>query len=136
MVEAAEDTAWLCEALEHTVEAIGMLVTIWLASILHAVRGIETATGALSHDRIVHDLPAFFADVFCCAPFTVQYNLTGQPAMSVPLHMLDGLPIGTQIAGRPGGEESLLSLAAALESARPWRDTRPPVFATLSGASA
>ncbi|WBX85330.1 amidase family protein [Sphingosinicella microcystinivorans] len=91
--------------------------------------------GALSHDRIVHDLPAFFA-VSRDAPFTVQYNLTGQPATSAPLHMLDGLPIGTQIAGRPGGEETLLSLAAALESARPWRDTRPPVSATLSGASA
>jgi amidase len=60
-------------------------------------------------------------------PFTALYNLTGQPAVSLPLHWTpDGLPVGVMLAGRPAGEAALLSLAAQVESAAPWRDRRPP----------
>ncbi len=59
-------------------------------------------------------------------PFTALYNVTGQPAMSVPLfHGDDGLPTAVQIAARPADEATLLSLAAQLETARPWADRRP-----------
>jgi amidase len=59
-------------------------------------------------------------------PYTALYNVTGQPAMSVPLyHGDDGLPTAVQIAARPADESTLLSLAAQLETARPWADRRP-----------
>lgn len=58
-------------------------------------------------------------------------NLTGNPAMSVPLHWnREGLPIGMHFLGRFGDEATLLRLAAQLEQARPWTQRRPPTFAS------
>ena len=60
--------------------------------------------------------------------FTRTQNITGQPAMSVPLYWNgDNLPIGVQFAGRFGDEATLFRLAAQLEQARPWADKIPPV---------
>jgi amidase len=59
-------------------------------------------------------------------PYTAIFNVTGQPAISVPLfHGEDGLPVAVQLAGRPAGEGDLLALAAQLETARPWAERRP-----------
>nr|MDA3895593.1 amidase family protein [Desulfobacteraceae bacterium] len=70
-----------------------------------------------------------FAQTF--SPFTVSANITGQPAMSVPLYWNeDGLPIGTHFTGRYGDEETLFSLAAQLEAAKPWKHFKPKVDET------
>jgi amidase len=59
-------------------------------------------------------------------PFTPVWNVTGQPAASVPLvQSPDGLPIGVQLVGPPAGEELLISLSAQVEAARPWAGRRP-----------
>jgi amidase len=60
--------------------------------------------------------------------FEYPFNATGQPAVTIPAGFdRAGLPIGFQIVGRPNGEFDLLTLAAAFESARPWRHLRPPL---------
>lgn len=75
------------------------------------------------------DLMASIAIMLEFLPFTIMANLTGQPAISLPLHWnADGLPIGVQFAGRFGDEAGLLALAAQLEAASPWSHRRPPVW--------
>jgi amidase len=63
-------------------------------------------------------------------PFTLFYNITGQPAMSVPLFWNDeGLPIGVHFVGRFGDEATLFRLAAQFETAHPWANRHPLVSA-------
>jgi amidase len=62
------------------------------------------------------------------SPYTALWNMTGQPAISLPLlHGDDGLPLGIQLVGPPAGEEVLISLAAQLEEARPWKQRLSPM---------
>jgi amidase len=62
------------------------------------------------------------------APFAQLQNVTGQPAISLPLHWNgDGLPIGSHFVGRYGDEITLLRLAAQLEAANDWHDRWPPL---------
>ena len=61
-------------------------------------------------------------------PFALEWNLTGQPSISVPVGRSDdGLPIGMQLVGRHGEEAMLLALAAQLEGELRWTEHRPPV---------
>ncbi len=59
------------------------------------------------------------------AGYTPVHNMTGAPGMSVPLHEVDGLPVGCHFAGPPGEDRLLLQLAYQLEAATPWRDRWP-----------
>ena len=81
-----------------------------------------SAISALANVQTIAD------QTFEFMPFTALFNVTGQPAMSVPLYWNDqGLPIGMQFVGRYGDEATLFRLAAQLEKARPWVSLIPPV---------
>ncbi|MEA2323822.1 MAG: amidase [Solirubrobacteraceae bacterium] len=66
-----------------------------------------------------------FARSGAFTPFTAVANVTGQPAVSLPLYEHDGLPVGAQLFGRPAQEGALLAVAALLEAALPWAARRP-----------
>ena len=75
------------------------------------------------------DPAADFAAQKRFTPYTSPYNMTGQPAVSLPLHWtVDGRPIGVQLVARPMHEATLLALAAQLERARPWAHRHPEVW--------
>jgi len=62
-------------------------------------------------------------------PYTALYNMSGQPAASMPLHWNDrGLPIGVMLAAKPGDDGRLFSLCAQVEAAAPWAERWPPGF--------
>ncbi len=93
------------------------VLTPTLAEAPVALHGVRPETG---------DGMELFRRAAAFTPFTATANVTGQPAVSVPLSHDDGLPIGVQLLGRPAQEGALLALAAQLEAARPWSQKRPP----------
>lgn len=126
------DRAHMMRALQALLQASRQIAEwmdnydVWLTPVLAEP---PLPIGAL--DAINGDPLAGFWRARDFVPFTPIANITGQPAMSVPLFINDaGLPIGVQFAGRCGDEATLFRLAGQLERARPWIDHRPPIFAT------
>ena len=84
--------------------------------------------GALNANNPDLDTRQWMEQGYAYAPFTSIFNITGQPALSLPLGWNgDNLPIGIQFAGRFSGETTLFRLARQLEQARPWHGMIPPI---------
>lgn len=85
--------------------------------------GPAPVLGAMALDQPYED---FARVAMTASPFTAIFNMTGHPAMAVPLHWSEqGMPFGAQFAAPYGDEATLLALAAQLEQAAPWSDRRP-----------
>jgi amidase len=68
--------------------------------------------------------------VIAMVAFTAFANITGQPAISLPVHWTaDGIPVGAQLVGGPWDEATILRLAGAVEQALPWADRAPALAA-------
>ena len=86
--------------------------------------------GYLNANETNLDAAAWTRKIFTFSPFTPLFNVTGQPAISLPLFMSDeGLPIGLQFVAHYGDEARLFQLAAQLEMAMPWEGRKPQVCA-------
>jgi amidase len=127
-------------AIAAVFEDIDVLMTPTLGSVPPLIGALQptpaerlqlSVSGALNQAWLLRALGALqqMADkVFDFIPYTPVFNVTGQPAMSVPLHWSDqGLPVGLQFVGRFGDEAALFRLAGQLERAQPWSGRWPPV---------
>ncbi|PWT73623.1 MAG: amidase [Proteobacteria bacterium] len=79
-------------------------------------------------DMMMDDVHEYWRRVFAFSPFTVWFNITGQPAMMLPLSRTEQeVPIAVQLVARYGDEATLFRIGAQLEKARPWFDRKPAV---------
>jgi amidase len=94
-----------------------------------------TAELPLAHGTLDYDDPRWSARTWLerileYGPFTAAFNVSGHPAISLPVgQSRSGLPIGVQLVAGTGREDLLLQVAAQLEQAMPWADRLPPIFA-------
>jgi amidase len=109
-------------------EAIGALAA-YDAVLTPTLADLPAPVGSLRNDD---DPAADFEAQKRFTPFTALWNVTGMPAVSLPLHHTAplpgapaGLPVGVMLAGRPAAEAALLGLATQLEAEAPWQDRRP-----------
>ncbi|MGH6986652.1 MAG: amidase [Caulobacteraceae bacterium] len=113
----------------QSLHAMGRRIAAWLEPfdmiLLSTLGRPPIPIGMLQGE--LHDFQDVVNTFYEFGPNTQIFNITGQPAMSVPLTWsAEGLPVGVQFAGRPAGEAMLLRLAAQLEEAQPWAHRRPP----------
>ena len=77
-------------------------------------------------DMMMEDADEYWDRVAAFSPYTVWFNLTGQPAISLPVGATaEGFPVSVQVVARFADEASLFRLSGQLETAMPWRDRRP-----------
>ncbi|WP_246239552.1 amidase family protein, partial [Acrocarpospora corrugata] len=85
--------------------------------------------GTLRYDDPGHTLRSWLDSLFEYGPFTMVFNVSGHPAISLPLgHSQSGLPIGVQLIAGYGREDLLFQVAAQLEQATPWKQRTPGFF--------
>jgi amidase len=86
--------------------------------------------GTLRYDDPTHSVESWLRSIFDLGPFTAAFNISGEPAISLPLaQSREGLPIGVQLVAPYGREDLLFQVAAQLERALPWSGRRPLVHA-------
>jgi amidase len=79
-------------------------------------------------DMMLDDVEEYWRRVFTFSPFTVWFNITGQPALVLPLgQTASGLPLSVQLVAPYGDEATLFRLASQIEAVRPWFDRKPPL---------
>ncbi len=117
---AAERVRALCWQILEQFEGFDVLLTPVLGT-------LPPLTDDL--DPVATDLKTFDKRTAASFPFTGPFNMTGQPAISLPLaQSRSGLPIGMMFTARYGDEATLFRLAAQLETARPWADRHPAIW--------
>jgi amidase len=109
--------------------AIGAFFETADVLVLPSVAKVPWKLGELDQDDPALDGDGWVGKLFNdYVPFTAMFNISGQPAISLPLAWTDGgLPVGVQLVGRFGDDATLLRLASQLEQAFPWADRVPPV---------
>jgi amidase len=119
----------MLDAQNTVSRSVGAFFTEWDLLVTPTLGRLPAPHGTLRYDDPGHTVRSWLDTLFGYGPFTVVFNLTGQPAISLPLaQSTGGLPIGVQLVAPYGREDLLLSVAARLEEAARWADRVPGVF--------
>jgi|TARA_B100000315_G_scaffold258325_1_gene310037 amidase len=117
-------------AMNATCRAVGSFFKDYDVLLTPTVACPAPTLGSLNANEAGLDAAAWTRKVFSFAPFTFLFNVTGQPAISLPLCInANGLPIGLQFVAHFGDEATLFRLAAQLEIAMPWVHRKPRIHA-------
>jgi amidase len=132
VAEVAELTALdlmgMLDAQNRVTRAMGAFFTDYDLLVTPTLAQLPPPHGTLSSDQPGHTVESWLRTLFDVGPFTVVFNIAGQPALSLPLGH-NGLPIGVQFVAPYGREDLLFAVGGVFEQAMPWRDRRPPVLA-------
>jgi amidase len=113
-------------AQNHLTRSVAAFFTRYDLLITPTLGQLPAPHGTLHYDNPGHTLTSWLRRLFDYGPFTAVFNISGQPAISLPLgHSRNGLPIGVQIVAPTGREDLLIQIAAHLEQAMPWKNRRP-----------
>jgi amidase len=109
--------------------AVGSFMEYYDALLLPLLRHEPIELGYLNQNDVSLSGRDWYDRIFDVVPYTALFNMTGQPAISLPAGIDNSMPVPIQIAARYGDEATLFRLAAFLEKAQPWTDMRPVAFA-------
>jgi amidase len=133
----AETAAFGAERLAASVDAqerVGRVVDTWFGGfdllVTPTLGTLPARHGELDYDEEGHTAESWLERLFEYGPFTAAFNVSGHPAISLPLaESREGLPIGVQLVAPRGREDLLLRAAGQLEQTMPWAGRQPPIFA-------
>jgi amidase len=113
-------------AQNRVTRSVGTFFTEYDLLVTPTLGRLPAPHGTLRYDDPDHTLDSWLRSIFDYGPFTKVFNISGQPAISLPLGQGDGgLPIGVQLVAPYGREDLLFQVAAQLEQAMPWKHRIP-----------
>lgn len=125
----ALDVIAAIDAQHRVTRPIGLFFTRHDLLVTPTLGQLPAPHATLDYDNPDHTVRSWLRRMFEYGPFTAPFNISGHPAISLPLgHSHEGLPIGVQLIAAHGREDLLLRVAAQLEQAMPWKDRQPPTF--------
>jgi amidase len=126
---SALDVVSALGAHNRVTRSVGAFFTAYDLLVTPTLGQLPAPHATLQYDNPAHTTTSWLQSLFAYGPFTVVFNISGQPAISLPLgQSLSGLPIGVQIVAPYGREDLLFQIAAQLEHAMPWRHRTPAWF--------
>lgn len=127
---SALDLIAAVDAQHRVTRPLGLFLNRYDLLVTPTLAQLPAPHGTLDYDNPDHTVRSWLRRIYEYGPFTAAFNISGHPAISLPLgQSRDGLPIGVQLAAGYGREDLLLRVAAALEQAAPWHARLPRVFA-------
>jgi amidase len=126
----ALDVMAAVDAQNRVTRPIGLFLGRYDLLVTPTLARLPAPHGTLDQDANGRSVRDWLRRILEYGPFTAPFNVSGHPAISLPLgQSREGLPIGVQLVAPAGREDLLLQVAAQLEEALPWRDRQPPLYA-------